>query len=80
MTRSKQPFVAFGFASTHAALDAEALLQDMGVDVVPVPAPSALSSRCGIALRVPVDQEERAERFLANGGLEPVARLELDDY
>lgn len=64
MSRPPQPFVVLGFTSTHDALDAEALLEDMGMDVVPIPAPKALGTLCGIALRLPPEQEERARTYL----------------
>lgn len=80
MTREKRPFVIFGFASTHEALDAEALLGDLGFDVVPVPSPAALSTRCGIALRVPAEEADRAIRYLDSGGLSPSGRADLEDF
>lgn len=76
---STAPFVLYSFASTHEALDAEALLKDMGLDVVPVPAPRTLAGMCGIALRVPPEQAVSADRFLANGGVPPAARTEVED-
>lgn len=64
-----RPFAVFTFSSTHDALDAEALLDDMGLEVVPIPAPPSLSANCGIALRVPVGDAERAGRYLARAGI-----------
>lgn len=72
-------FVVYGFGSTHEALDAEALLDDMGVEVVPVPAPAAISAKCGIALRVPETEAARADKYLENAGLEPGARVVIQD-
>ena len=77
--REPQPFAVFGFASTHDALDAEALLEDMGIDVVPIPAPTTVSAQCGIALRVPVEQGERAATYLERAGISVVARVEIED-
>jgi hypothetical protein len=80
VTRTRQTFAVFGFASTHTALDAEALLDDMGIDVVPIPTPSTIGELCGIALRVPLEQSERALRYLQNAELVPSANVEIDDY
>ena len=79
MNREVRLFVALGFASTHDALDAEALLGDLGVEVVPIPAPSTMSARCGIALRLSPADEERAQDYLASAGIEVRARVEIDD-
>jgi len=79
MSRDLQPFAVFGFESTHVALDAEALLGDLGIDVVPIPVPKDLGARCGIALRVPEQQAERAWEYLERGGLVPAARSTIQD-
>lgn len=74
-----RPFIVYGFESTHAALAAEGLLKDLGIDVVPVPAPKSIGRLCGIALRVEPAQAARAEELLANAGMEPNARVEVED-
>jgi len=79
VSRDTRPFVVFGFNSTHDALDAEAVLADMGVDVVPVPAPAALSARCGIALRVPSDEADRARLYFARIEINPTSEAEIAD-
>ena len=80
MSRPPRPFIVFGFASTHEALDAEALLDDMGIDVVPIPAPKSIGALCGIALRLPPDQAERARRYMDAVGIVPYAVIEIEDY
>lgn len=80
MSREKHPFVVYGFASTHRALEAEALLGDMGIEVVAIPTPRSIGALCGIALRVTPDQSERAERYLNAAALEPSAAVEIEDY
>ncbi len=75
----ERPFIVYGFASTHDALDAEALLDDMGIDVVPIPAPASVSATCGIALRVEVADAERAERYLSNAQIAVAVRAEITD-
>jgi type III secretory pathway lipoprotein EscJ len=72
-------FAVLGFGTTHAALDAEALLLDTGIDVVPIPAPKELGALCGIALRLELDDEARAMRYLESAGMPPKSRLELED-
>jgi len=72
-------FVVLGFASTHDALDAEALLEDLGIDVVPIPAPAAVGALCGIALRVPPEQEERAREYLERGGISIAGSTTIED-
>lgn len=78
--REKQRFIVFGFVSTHLALDAEQLLDDMGIDVVPIPAPTNISALCGIAMRVPAGEAERAIRYLDNAGIDRSAQVEMEDY
>lgn len=78
--RTKQTYVVFGFASTHDALDAERLLDDMGVDAVPIPAPKTIGATCGIALRVPVDEAERADTYLSRAEIHITARVDIEDF
>jgi hypothetical protein len=69
MSRTPRQFAVFGFASTHDALDAEALLLDLGIEAVPIPAPKTLGGLCGIALRVEIADEERARAYLGDAGI-----------
>ena len=39
------------FNSTHRVLKAEGLLKDRGLDILLIPAPRALQTDCGLALR-----------------------------
>lgn len=79
MASASRTFVVFGFESTHAALDGEALLQDMGIEVVPIPAPASLSGRCGIALRVEPEAAGRALIYLSRAGIVPDGQGEIED-
>jgi len=79
VTRTPRLFRIVGFASTHDALDAEALLLDLGIDVVPIPAPKALGTLCGIALRLEVEDEPRALGYLSDAGIAYGARGEVED-
>lgn len=78
--RELMPFVVYSFATTHDALSAEALLQDMGVDVVPVPTPPSLGGLCGISMRVPPEQAQHAERLLANAELQWSGKVDIEDF
>lgn len=80
MSRERCNYVVFGFESTHDALSAEALLEDMGIDIVTIPAPAAIGTRCGIALRVPPDQSDRGARYLENAGIRVAAKLQIEDF
>jgi len=77
--RTPREFAAFGFESTHEALDAEQLLADLGIDVVPMPAPKTLGSRCGIALRLELADEDRAVAYLEAAGIRINARGSIED-
>lgn len=79
MTREPAPFTVFGFETTHRALDAEALLRDMGVQVIPVPAPKQLGAQCGIGLRVPEGEAERAQELLERAELAWSAMVSVQD-
>lgn len=79
MNRATRPFVVLGFSSTHDALDAETLLGDLGLDVIPIPAPKAVGSLCGIALRIEPSDEVRAVRYLDGAGITLAARADIED-
>ncbi len=77
--RPARIFRVLAFESTHAALDAEALLDDLGFDVVPVPAPAGLTANCGIALRLEPDDAGRAITYLARAGIAVAAIADVED-
>jgi hypothetical protein len=77
--RALRPFVVLGFACTHDALDAEAALKSGGVDTVPIPAPKAIGSLCGIALRVLPEHHDAARSCLAKAGITVAATCEIQD-
>lgn len=78
--RQPQTYAVFGFATTHAALDAEQTLKDLGVSVTPIPVPKALGGElCGIALRIGLAEEERALTLLGRANMSPVAQSHMQD-
>jgi hypothetical protein len=77
--RTPRTFAVYGFATTHDALAAEALLQAASIAVTPIPAPRELGSLCGIAMRVEPADAPRVEAALAAGGLAWSARADIDD-
>lgn len=79
MSRTPRPFVVLGFSSTHDALDAESLLGDMGIEVVPIPAPKEVGSLCGIALRIEPADEPRALGYLEGASIRIAARAQIED-
>ena len=79
MSRQRRTFAVLGFESTHDALDAESLLGDLGIDVVPIPAPKIIGAHCGIALRIELEDEARATEFLGSAGITVGARTEIED-
>lgn len=72
-------FAAYGFASTHDALTGEQLLDVLGVGYATIPAPKALGTLCGLALRVRVEDSGAAEAAFATGGLSWTGRIEFED-
>lgn len=78
-SRVPRDFSVFGFKSTHAALDAESLLLDMGLDVVPIPTPRSLGAHCGIALRLEPADAARALDLLSNAGIAVDAQGTVQD-
>ena len=79
MNRTPRLFTVLGFATTHDALAAEKHLKAADVPVVPIPTPRALGARCGIALRIPLDDESRADEVLLEKGPLVHSRTQIED-
>ncbi len=77
--REPRIFAVYGFATTHDALAAESVVKAAGIAVIPVPAPRALGSLCGVALRVPLDEAEAAEAAVLAARAAWVSRIEMED-
>ncbi len=80
MSREMRQFVVFAFPSTHDALDAESLLGDLGIEVIPIPTPKSIGATCGIALRLAPADEARARTYLETAGIEISARADIQDF
>lgn len=76
----RRPFLVLAFNTTHDALDAEALLEDMGIDVTPIPAPPEISASCGIALRLDPTDVDQALVYLDRVGIEVASSVRIEDF
>ena len=72
-------FVVLGFRTTHEALEAERALVTADFQAVPIPSPKTFGALCGIAMRLPPEQEPGALGLLAQIGIEPKARAVIED-
>lgn len=59
------------FQSIHKVMKAEKILKQQGVPVLLIPAPRALSSDCGLALRYAPGDRLRVEEMLSAASLLP---------
>jgi hypothetical protein len=59
------------FQSIHKVMKAEKILKQKGFPVLLIPAPRALSSDCGLALRYAPEDRLRVEETLAAASLLP---------
>ena len=58
-------FLLLAYDSTHEAMAADAALAEAGFcDYAIIPRPSSISSRCGLALRIPWQHARRAIEIL----------------
>ena len=80
MNRPLRPFLVFAFESTHEAMNAEDALRAAFVQVVPIPTPTTLGGLCGLAMRVPPEESDRAREVLAGAGIPPRAETVIDDF
>lgn len=80
MSRVERPFVALGFGSVHASLEAEAVLNRAGVASLAIPAPRELGGLCGIALRVEAADASGAVAALEAAGSPPLATAAFTDF
>ena len=63
-------FVAL-FNSIHRVMKAEKELKARGLPILLIPAPRALQTECGLAIRYAATERAVVEDALAEGGVEP---------
>ena len=73
MTRAPDPVLILIFRGTHQVLSAEKRLKGGGVPLRLIPVPRSLTSDCGLAIRIPLDQRDRARGILSRARLLPVS-------
>jgi hypothetical protein len=71
-------FLLFVLATASKALKAEAALQAAGLQCALIPVPRTLTARCGVCLRVPAADRQRAEALLSECGAEIAEVHEID--
>jgi hypothetical protein len=59
------------FNSIHRVMKAEKVLKEMGVNFLLIPAPRALKSDCGLAIRYSQGDRQKIEDILQETGLAP---------
>ncbi|GAB4237288.1 MAG: hypothetical protein OHK0028_14520 [Deltaproteobacteria bacterium] len=73
MTRAADPVLILIFRGTHQVLTAEKRLKRGGVPVRLIPVPRRLTSDCGLAIRIPFEQRDRAREILSGARLLPAS-------
>jgi Protein of unknown function (DUF3343) len=67
------PVLILIFRGTHQVLSAEKRLKGGRVPVRLIPVPRRLTSDCGLAIRIPIGQRDRAREILSRARLLPVS-------
>ena len=73
LTRATDPVLILIFRGTHQVLSAEERLKEGGVRLRLIPVPRRLTSDCGLAIRIPLDQRDRAREILSGTRLLPAS-------
>jgi hypothetical protein len=73
LTRATDPVLILIFRGTHQVLSAEKRLKVGRVPMRLIPVPRRLTSDCGLAIRIPLDQRDRAREILSRARLLPVS-------
>lgn len=73
MSKIATPAMILIFRGTHQVLSAEKRLKGGGVPLRLIPVPRRLTSDCGLAIRIPLDQRARARKILSGARLLPVS-------
>ncbi|WP_405381373.1 DUF3343 domain-containing protein [Phascolarctobacterium sp.] len=75
--RQKRKYIVLTFATTEAALAVESACAEQGLAGRLIPTPQAISSGCGLAWRVPVEEADPLLAQLARFTIERVAEVEM---
>lgn len=67
------------FNSTHRVLKAERLLKDQGLEILLIPAPRALQTDCGLAVRFDRQLLQTITKILKDHDLQPAYVCHLQD-
>ena len=73
LSKIASPVLILIFRGTHQVLSAEKRLKGGGVTLRLIPVPRRLTSDCGLAIRIRLDQRDRAREILAGARLLPVS-------
>lgn len=73
MSKIASPVLILIFRGTHQVLSAEKRLKGGGVTLRLIPVPRRLTSDCGLAIRIRLDQRDRAREILSGARLSPVS-------
>ena len=71
MSRAPSPALILIFRGTHQVMSAEKRLKGGGVAVRLIPVPRRLTSDCGLAIRIPLSERERAREVLSASRILP---------
>lgn len=77
MLRAKRRFLVLTFATTEAALAAEAFCTERGLPGRLIPLPQSLSAGCGLAWRVPLEQAETLRVLAVELRVQQIAEVEM---
>jgi hypothetical protein len=73
------PYVLIVLASASKAIKAESTLRAAGVEAVLMAVPRAVSSQCGVCLRVSLAKRQSAQEILGEAGIAVAAVCAVDD-
>jgi len=73
LSRVPSPVMILIFRGTHQVMSAEKRLKGGGVAMRLIPVPRRLTSDCGLAIRIPLEERKRARAVLSASRLLPVS-------
>lgn len=76
--RARQPRLVATFPTTHAALEAEKLCRERGIEGRIVPVPTSITADCGLAWSMPPSSVASFRAVVAEGLLDVDSVYELE--